>query len=364
MKKILGNSVLILLGLVLPIAAIDLVVWFLPTRFLPASLNNLVRQMEAHQTPKYWRADPYLRSVMRPGTDALFVGEEFSFRTKTNLNFPDAGFRGGSAKAPVWGIAVGDSFTFGCCVDQEKTWIANLATLAHHEIVNLGIPGHGPPQYTRTLEKYGLSLKPKVVFYGLYTNDLADIVSFEQWLRGRKKRISFKRFMKQHSVIYNLIENLRAPHNHHSDYIDVQGTAVKLSPGKLKDPYEVAPNVFDSAWTMTAQQIVRAITDAQRIDATFVLLYFPSKEEIYWDLVKDRAKGYQSFEGLRGKLGRAAEILCGSQHILCMDLTPTLTQRALLRQTLYYPIDIHWNEQGHRAVADAIYQFLLKRKIL
>ena len=119
-------------------------------------------------------------------------------------------------------------------------------------------------QCTRTLEKYGLSLKPKVVFYGLYTNDLADSVSFEQWLRGRKKRISFKRFMKQHSVIYNFIENLRAPHNHHSDYIDVQGTAVKLSPGKLKDPYEVAPNVFDSAWTMTAQQIVKAITDAHK----------------------------------------------------------------------------------------------------
>lgn len=364
MKKFFGNAVLVLVGIVLPIVVVDVTVWFLPTDLLPSALRNLKQRMEASQTPKYWRADAYLRSVIRPGTDAMFVGDEFSFRTKTHLNFPDAGFRGGSLGGPIWGIAVGDSFTFGCCVNQGKSWVTHLANLAHHEIANLGIPGHGPQQYTRTLEKYGLQLKPKVVFYGLYTNDLADSISFDEWLKGHKKPGSFKRFLKQHSVVYNLLRSLRSPDDKNSRYIDVQGTAVKLVPGKLRDPFEVAPRVFDTAWALTARQIERAIADAKRIDATFVLLYFPSKEEVYWDSVKDEAKRYRSFEEQRGKLSRAAGALCVSDRILCLDLTAALQRRALQRQSLYYPIDIHWNEQGNRAVAEEIYRFLLGKNIV
>jgi len=363
MNRILGNFVLALLGIILPIAAVDLTVWLLPKEILPAPLRNLSARMEAHRTPKYWRPDPYLRGLIRPGTDDLFVGEEFSFRTKTHLNFADAGFRGGLLGGPVWGVAVGDSFTFGCCVDQEQTWVARLAELTHHEFANLGMPGHGPPQYTRTLEKYGLGLKPRVVLYGLYTNDLADSVDFDRWLRGHKKRASFKRFMKQHSAFYNLIRSLRGDENSYPDYLDVKNTRVKLSPGKLRDPYEIPPSVFDSAWALTVRQIDRANTDAKKIGASFVLLYFPSKEEVYWDMVKSAAKEYASFERQRGKLGRAAETLCASQQIACLDLTPALTRLAGQGQTLYYPIDIHWNEQGHRAVAERINQFLQEKHI-
>jgi GDSL-like Lipase/Acylhydrolase family len=363
MKKILGHFVLVLLGVIFPVAALDLTVWLLPKGMLPAPLHNLAQRMEAHQTPKYWRPDPYLRGVIKPGTDAMFVGDEFSFRTKTNLNFSDAGFRGGSLGGPVWGVAVGDSFTFGCCVDQEQTWVARLAELAHQEFANLGLPGYGPPQYTRTLEKYGLRLNPTVILYGLYTNDLADSVDFDRWSRGYRKRTPFKRFMKQHSAVYNLITSFQTE-NDYSDYLDVRGTKVKLAPRKLRDPYEVPPSAFESAWTLTVHQINRAIADARKIGAIFVLLYFPSKEEVYWDSVKSEAKEYDSFDQQKGKLRSVIETFCASQQIPCLDLTPALTAHASERQSLYYPVDIHWNKQGHQAVAEEINRFLRKRHIL
>jgi len=33
-------------------------------------------------------------------------------------------------------------------------------------------------------------------------------------------------------------------------------------------------------------------------------------------------------------------------------------------EKLYFPIDTHWNEIGHRVVAEEIYKFLSKAKIL
>ncbi len=47
---------------------------------------------------------------------------------------------------------------------------------------------------------------------------------------------------------------------------------------------------FASAWAGIARQIEDAHQESKRIDATFILLYFPQKEEVYWELAKDRIK--------------------------------------------------------------------------
>jgi hypothetical protein len=79
------------------------------------------------------------------------------------MNLNHAGFRGGTLGGPAWGVAVGDSFTFGLGVNQESTWVARLARLSKREIVNLGVQGTGPQQYTLTLERFGVSLRPKII---------------------------------------------------------------------------------------------------------------------------------------------------------------------------------------------------------
>ena len=95
-------------------------------------------------TRRYSRPHDDLKYTIKPGTDFELKQPEFVFRYKTNLNFPDAGFRGGTLGGPVWGVAVGDSFTFGSGVNQEATWVAQLAALANKDVLNLGVPGYGP----------------------------------------------------------------------------------------------------------------------------------------------------------------------------------------------------------------------------
>lgn len=362
MKKLLGNTALVLFSSIVSALLLEFAIWLSPNDLLPAQVRHVIEGMES-RVPNYWRADPYLRGVIRPGTDFPFVGEEFSFRIKTNLNFPDAGFRGGTLGGPVWGVALGDSFTFGCCVDQEDTWVDHLARLSKNEIANLGIPGHGPAQYTRVLEKYGLSLKPKVAFYGLYANDLADSIDFEQWLNGREKRMGFRRFAKHHSVVYHLIRSLRRADRPSKRRISVDGTGIKVNRKKLADPYEIGSHGFDGGWALTKREIIGAIEQSKRIGATFVLLYFPSKEEVYRDLIEDGENSLRSFKQERDRFMDATRRFCDNEQLHCLDLTPALKKRALNREDIYFPRDIHWNEEGNRIVSEEIYRFGLDKKI-
>jgi hypothetical protein len=83
-----------------------------------------------------------------------------------------------------------------------------LAELTKREIVNFGTPGQGPHQYTRIFQRYGAPLRPKIVFYGLFANDLKDGIRFEGRQADREKpekKFSAKQFMRRYSTSYNLL---------------------------------------------------------------------------------------------------------------------------------------------------------------
>jgi hypothetical protein len=174
--KAFSKMTLVMLGLLFVVAALELAVQVLPRPMLPVPVQELVYELEIRSQKKLSVPEPQLMHVIRPRTDYLFTWRDFSFRLKTNLNFPNAGFRGGTLGGPAWAVAVGDSFTFGHGVNQEATWVARLAGITTREIVNLGVPRWGPQQYTRSLQKYGIPLKPKVIFWCLFANDLSDSI--------------------------------------------------------------------------------------------------------------------------------------------------------------------------------------------
>jgi hypothetical protein len=206
-KGFLAKAGLVLLSICFTLGAFDLAVYLIPKHLLPDGLRNLNSVMQIRSGAHRVR-DPELGYMIRPGTDFFFPGEEFRFRFQTRLNFPNAGFRGGTLGGPVWGAAFGDSFTFGAGVDQAKSWVGQLAELTKREIVNFGTPGQGPHQYTRIFQRYGAPLRPKIVFYGLFANDLKDGIRFEGRQADREKpekNFSAKQFMRRYSTSYNLL---------------------------------------------------------------------------------------------------------------------------------------------------------------
>jgi hypothetical protein len=361
LKRILARTALALLSTGFTLGAIDLTVYLMPKHLLPGPLRDLNVLMTIN-SEAYYIKDPTIGYMIRPGTDLLFPGEEFRFRLQTRLNYPSAGFRGGTLGGPAWGAAFGDSFTFGAGVDHEATWVARLARLTQREIINLGMPGHGPHQYTRIFKKYGAPFAPKFVFYALHTNDLRDVVRFEAPPARRERRMTPKRFMKRYSVTYNVSGNILRSIKKNRVNDTRNDIGLKLADRRLRDPYLVPDDKFAPAWEAAARQIEDAIAESKRINATFVLLYFPSKEEVYWELVKDKVT--EAFKERVDKLGETILAFCAARDLLCLDLTPALKARGLRGEQFYFPVDVHWNEQGNALGAEEIYKFLVEKKLI
>jgi hypothetical protein len=311
----------------------------------------------------FFRRDPYFRYITAPRLDFLVQHPDFSYRVKTSLNFEQAGFRGGTRGGPVWGVALGDSFTFGMGVNQEATWIAHLAQITQSEIINLGVPGWGPQQYTRALERYGIGLNPKLIFYGLYRNDLQDAVLFDQWHSDPSVKSRLDAFLRQYSVAYKLTRLMLANLSPGTEDIALSDLAVTFNSKQITTTLKNDIDHFGSAWRLTERELDLAIRYSQGAVAKFVLLYFPSKEEVYWDMIKQKEKSLASFDDAITMFRTQLSDFCQKRQMFCLDLTPALRSKASQGEKLYYSHDSHWTEHGNKVIADQIYRFLSANKI-
>lgn len=87
-------------------------------------------------------------------------------------------------------LAVGDSFVFGS-VPREHTFVAlaerHLAAAWPRpiEVINLGVPGTGPPEYVEMLRREGLALAPDLVLCFVFLgNDLLETIRPPAWRRS------------------------------------------------------------------------------------------------------------------------------------------------------------------------------------
>jgi hypothetical protein len=69
--------------------------------------------------------------------------------------------------------AVGDSYTFGQCVEDDETFPAVLAQrLPDTEVLNLGVMGYGQDQALLRMRRDGLRYRPDVVVFGFHGSDI------------------------------------------------------------------------------------------------------------------------------------------------------------------------------------------------
>jgi hypothetical protein len=270
-----------------------------------------------------------------------------------------AGFRGGPLQSPVWGIALGDSFTFGMGVEHDSTWVAQLAKLMRKEIVNLGVPGWGPQQYTRALERFGVALKPKVVLYSLYRNDLQDALLFDEWSRKPPYRQSIDTFLRLNSIVFNSLRFLAGTITPGTERIVLENYALKFNSKMLKHRLVTDRNGFTPAWSIMKREISLAIDYSHAINAIFVLLYLPSQEEVYWEFIKERDIDLGSYDHDVEILRSHVLNFCKLRQISCLDLTPAFRFKAAAGMKLYYSDDSHWNEAGNRFAAEEIHRFIM-----
>src|SRR3989338_205717 len=126
-----------------------------------------------------------LRIVFYNGMTFSFTpGGPISARFKSKLTLNRFGSRGpDGGEYPVGGetriVVVGDSITFGQGIRNEKDlYTSKLLKLLNDEGDNrfnmfvIATPGHDNDDHVKKLDRYGLEIKPDVVVYQWFINDL------------------------------------------------------------------------------------------------------------------------------------------------------------------------------------------------
>ena len=358
MKAIIQNICLVFAGLVVALLCFEGFAWLAPRPWLPARLRELGEAMERNRrSDTFFIPDSELLFKIPPNTDFVVKHPDYTVRFKTNLNLSDIGFRGGIFGGPPWGVAVGDSFTFGQGVELEETWTALLAKSLGREVINFGIPAQGPTQYTRVLKRYALPMRPRVAFYGFYFNDLDSAARF----RRLNRRFPVSRYLRYYSYVYNLIGQSTSVPQPQPALVKADVGEMSLDAEGLRRNLERQNRSFEDRWTLTSHEVDDAIEASKKAGVVFILFYFPSRWEIYWDQVKKQGNLSDSLD--IDRLRRTVVKYCYTKQILCLDLTPPLKREASLGKQLYFPIDGHWNREGNRVVAAAMREFLVAKGV-
>lgn len=81
------------------------------------------------------------------------------------------GFRNPKVPDSVEIVAVGDSHTYGNTARMVDAWPYVLGQASGRQVYNMGLGGYGPNQYFYLSKTKALSLKPKMIVWGLYMGD-------------------------------------------------------------------------------------------------------------------------------------------------------------------------------------------------
>src|SRR5262249_53631027 len=117
----------------------------------------------------HWELKPH-QEIHIPGAARVILVNSLGFR---GVDF-DAEKKPGTSRI----VVLGDSVTFGVCVDEDETFPFLLAeilrgrrTERRWDVVNAGVPGYGSEQEVGVLNEKGLALRPDVVVLAFCAND-------------------------------------------------------------------------------------------------------------------------------------------------------------------------------------------------
>ncbi|MEX2150318.1 MAG: hypothetical protein WD793_08875 [Steroidobacteraceae bacterium] len=266
-------------------------------------------------------------------------------------------------------VVVGDSLTYGWGVMAEESWTSLLdKQLSEGRLITLGLPGAVPRQYTRYLERYGLGLQPEIVIYGIFSgNDFQDSVKFERWLaQGAQGNYAVWTYFDgdvprrsvgwvESSYLSIFVKHMRKNFGNLYSSTTLKfpdGEKLQLAPAILKTAIdESRPGSEGLGHVLHATQEARDL--AQAAGSQFMVLLFPTKEEIYLPL-----KGTH-FPPLFAPLKSALQ----EAGIPYIDLSERYAELAAKNIRLYFEVDTHPNAYGNQVIADVVEEFLTQDQL-
>lgn len=280
-------------------------------------------------------------------------------------------------------LVLGDSFTFGAGVEMEDTYPKQLEKNLRlknkdkrYEVINAGVIGYGTDAEFYYLEEWGFKLKPDLVIVGFYIqNDIEDVMigALNEYtvkdgylfdLYKHNKREKKKNFLKKHSRAYEFI----------MDRVDNLLTKIgvkKNSPGNLELPLDMKfylkkyPPELEKAMDKTKGFLKGIDSLAKQLGGKTLICLIPDKNQIWEGFWIKELRRYKenlaeySMTRINDELANFAK----ENKISLFDLLSS-QQEYEKEVDIFLPQDPHWNKEGHKFVAETIYEFLVSKQII
>jgi hypothetical protein len=376
MAKDSGNARLAMaalgLGAFLGIALVETLPRLLPG-LMPAKLRAVQRIYDARSSWEgMMRGDRELGFMLQPDLELDFPseGRSIHIRTKPLLDL-DVAYRDLGIEPPWQAIALGDSFTFCDDTTAEACWVTRLGEKIGMTVGTLGVNGYSNLAEARLLEKVMPRLSPKLVLVGFFPNDFKDNLHFRNWTRTgtddywtwmrKQRRSDLSDSLANYSILYRLIDAARRygrrdTFEHRDGRLDFVFRADSWWKTVLENPGATP------GYRLTEDAFRSMAATARAAGAELVVLLFPFKEQVYWDVAKRYTKGGDDLATADIDAPMlAVRRFLEQQGIAACDLTDDLRRAAAEREQLYLRAGAHWTDVGNDAAADSIANCLAAR---
>ena len=239
-------------------------------------------------------------------------------------------------------MVLGDSFAWGVGVDRDAVFTRLLGEKDKPlEVINASVPGWSTDSEYFYLENMGLKYKPDIAVVIFFVgNDAIGNGNYERSGFGNyqspspeKKDARFlsPKYIRDHSRIYRLWKRTR------------RELKVRLGLTPILTEYE--DGSFD--WKATEKWIDKfnGLADKNKFELLFVIA--PDKNQFFLAKDPDRPQ-------------RLLRKYLDLRNINHLDLYPVFLdyKRRHERDWGYFKYDGHWNESGHRIVAESLYDII------
>lgn len=318
----------------------------------------------------------------RPGAGLIYNQGDF----KHNILINSEGFRDKErnySKTNKHRVAMlGDSFVSGLEVDEPDR-VSNIIEKRLNsngdkfEVFNFGVNGYSTEQEFLQLKNRVINYDPDLVVLNFYVgNDQVDnyyreIFSFDnQTLSINKKRDFNQRWPR--SVFYFLTGKSYLISLLFNNYLRIKSffTPAEFEVGAisgisfvntslLRDDNELSRNV----WSKTNSLIILMNAFLKDRDKKFIVVIIPDRVQEDTLIFNALLENYNLSESQINRLKPQNELkkFLENSNIIYLDLLPVLEKNS---SEFHYSGDFHWNEKGHKVVADALMEKLIKEKLV
>jgi len=304
-------------------------------------------------------ADPDVGFLEPPGLHRALQTSDYAVIHETDRNgFPNAD----PWPDPVSLVFLGDSFVVGYGVKLTASFPLLISERLHLSEVNLGVAASGPERQLAVYRKFGMNLHPRHVFTWLYlTSDFDNDRHFVSWMNAGRPgnyddyRLALARATNsrppslvsyaEKSWVYGLCRNFVArlvpgPRGLPERYRFPDGSELLFGRSEIEFAMGKAePNDAAIDQLMASLEKMRNVVVSSGSTLSVVLV--PSKEELF--AVPPAATVVNRVSRARERLEKAG--------FAVLDLYPAI-RRAGQTHSPYFRIEGHFNEYGHRVVAE------------